>query len=306
MLEFRILGPLEVACGSDVIALGGAKQRALLACLLLHPNEVVSSDSLLDNLWGDAAPASARKIVQLYVSRLRKSLGDDALTTRSPGYVLPVEPEQLDAQRFAHIYEEAKEALAAGKAREAAETLREALELWRGPALADFLYEPWAQTHAARLEELRLAAISDRVEADLALGREAEIVGELEALIAEHPLRERLRSQLMLALYRCGRQADALTVYQDARRTLVDELGIEPRRSCASSSRRSCVRIPTSTADRPRPTRGPLRRSGASSSGASGSWPSSRPPSQTRSRDGRASSSSPGNLESARAGWSKS
>ena len=192
MLEFRILGPLEVACGSEVLALGGAKQRALLACLLLHPNEVVSSDRLLEDVWGDDAPATARKIVQLYVSRLRKTLGEGVLLTRAPGYELRVDPEQVDAIHFERLYEEGASALGTGKVREAVAALRAALALWSGPALADFVYEPFAQGEAARLEELRLTRARGADRGGPRAGPPADLVGELEALVAENPLRERL------------------------------------------------------------------------------------------------------------------
>jgi DNA-binding SARP family transcriptional activator len=225
-MEFRILGPLEVADGDVVVPLAGAKQRALLAILLLGANEVVSSDRLIDELWGEQSPESGRAALQVRVSQLRKALGDggELILTRAPGYVLRLEREQLDLHRFERLVGEAdaaEPAVAAGR-------LREALALWRGPALADLAYESFARAAIGRLEELRLAALEKRIEADLALGRHAELVAEVEALVGEHPLRERLRAQLMLALYRCGRQADALAVYRTTRRALVKELGIEP------------------------------------------------------------------------------
>ena len=224
-MEFRILGPLEVADGDVVVPLAGAKQLALLAILLLSANEVVSSDRLIDELWGEQSPESGRTALQVRVSQLRKALGGGAvILTRAPGYVLRLEREQLDLHRFEDLVGEAdaaEPAVAAGR-------LREALALWRGPALADLAYESFARAAIGRLEELRLAALEKRIEADLALGRHAELVAEVEALVAEHPLRERLRAQLMLALYRCGRQADALAVYRTTRRALIEELGIEP------------------------------------------------------------------------------
>jgi DNA-binding SARP family transcriptional activator len=244
-MEFHVLGPLEIVRQGRTLELGTGKQRALLAVLLLHRNEVVSSDRLIDALWGETAPATAPKIVQGYVSRLRKLLegenegparedsGRDAgvLLTRSPGYVLRVDDGQVDADRFAALLVQARAALAAGSALDASAVLREALELWRGPALSEFAFDPFAQEEIARLEELHLAALEERVEADLALGRDRELVAELEALVPRHPLRERLRGQLMLALYRCGRQAEALQVYQDTRGLLLEELGLEPSRS---------------------------------------------------------------------------
>ena len=229
-MDFRILGPLEVAENGRSVPLGGTKQRALLAILLLHRNEVVPTDRLIEDLWGDDLPTAAAKTVQVHVSRLRKALGGEALETRPGGYALRVEPDQLDLQRFDDLTQEGRRRLAAADAAGARSALEEALALWRGPALADFAYEPFAVTEIARLEELRIAANEDRLDADLALGRETAAVPELEALIAAHPLRERLRRQLMLALYRSGRQAEALEAYRDARGTL-DELGIEPSRA---------------------------------------------------------------------------
>src|SRR5215213_4055507 len=223
-MEFRLLGPLEVLERDRVLMVGGGKQRALLAVLLLHGNEVVSTDRLLDDRWGAAPPATAAKSIQLYVSRLRKVLGDGRLVTRPPGYVLRVDRSELDVARFERLVGEARVAdpqRAAGK-------LREALDLWRGAPLADLTYEPFAQAEIARLEELRLEAVEARVDAELATGRHAGLVGELEALVAEHPLRERLWGQLMLALYRSSRQAEALEAYRGAQRVLSDDLGLEP------------------------------------------------------------------------------
>ena len=223
-MDFRILGPLEVVEQDRPIALGGARQRALLAVLLLHANEVVSVDRLADALWSEATPRTATKTVQVYVSRLRKALGDERLVTRAPGYVLDVDRAEVDLRRFERLFAEAR-----GTApEEAAEKLRRALSLWRGSPLADLAYEPFVQTEIARLEELRWAALEQRIDADLAIGRHDELVGELEALIAEHPVRERLRGQLMLALYRSSRQAEALEAYRAAQRTLSEELGLEP------------------------------------------------------------------------------
>ena len=227
-MEFRILGPLEVWDGGREIRLGGRRPRALLAVLLLHPNEVVSADRLIDEIWGSDSPERAATALRVNVSRLRKALPHDVLTTRSPGYVLHVEPDALDLHRFERLVDEGRDLLAGGRAREASERLRDALSLWRGPPLADFAYESFAQPAIARLEEIRLAAVELRMDADLVLGRHDELVGELEALVAEQPLRERLRGSLMTALYRSGRQAEALEAYQDARRALVDGLGIEP------------------------------------------------------------------------------
>ena len=201
-----------------------------LAILLIHANEPVSADELIDELWGEHAPASPRKGLQVQVSRLRKALGEGStrLVTQPNGYLLHVEPGELDLDRCERLAAAGREALAASERGPAGEQLRAALELWRGPPLAEFAFESFAQTEIGRLEELRLALLEDRIEADLACGRNTELVGELEALVAEHPLRERLRRQLVLALYRGGRQAEALDAYRAARVTLIDELGLEP------------------------------------------------------------------------------
>ena len=227
-MELRILGPLEAVAEGRVVDIRGQKQRELLAILAVHANEVVSADRLIDELWGESPPASAVKTLQAYVSRLRKTLGGGSLTTHGHGYSLALAPGELDAERFATLLEEGRRALAAGEPDRAAGTLDAALALWRGPALADFTYASFAQPAIARLDELRLAAREERVEADLARGRHAEVIGELEQLVAQNPLRERPRAQLMLALYRSGRQAEALQVYQEGRRTLAEELGLEP------------------------------------------------------------------------------
>jgi predicted ATPase/DNA-binding SARP family transcriptional activator len=227
-MRFGILGPLLVADDRGrELALGGPKQRALLAVLLLHAREVVSSDRLINDLWGERPPASAAKNVQAYVSGLRKALGVEILLTRAGGYLLEAGPGEIDAERFRELAGDGHDALEAGDARDAAERLREALGLWRGPALADFEYEAFAQAELARLEEARLVAIEDRVEADLSLGGHAMLVGELEVLVREQPLRERPRGQLMLALYRSGRHPDALAVYRDAV-VVLEEIGLAP------------------------------------------------------------------------------
>jgi DNA-binding SARP family transcriptional activator/tetratricopeptide (TPR) repeat protein len=225
-MQFRLLGPLEVVEGDRSLALGGRKQRSLLAMLLLHANDVVPTELLVDEVWGGSPPATVAKSVQVYVSRLRKELGDGRVVTREPGYLLRVAPSELDLARFEALVAEAEGAQPAV----AAAKLREALALWRGPPLADLAYEAFAQAHATRLDDLRFTALEARIDADLASGEHARLTGELEALVAQHPLRERLRGQLMLALYRAGRQAEALAAYQAARATLVDELGIEPGR----------------------------------------------------------------------------
>ncbi len=227
-MEFRILGPLEVWHEGRPVRVGGAKERALLVVLLLHANETVSVDRLIDELWSDPPPATARKSVQVRVAGLRRALRDGALLTRGSGYLIRLDADQLDLHRFERLLSDGRGALVAGDPSTAAGTLREALALWRGPALADFAYESFAQPAIARLEELRLSALELRIEAELALGLRAQVVGELEELIAAHPLRERLRGQLMLALYQDGRQAEALDVYQRTREQLIAELGIEP------------------------------------------------------------------------------
>jgi DNA-binding SARP family transcriptional activator len=231
-VDFRLLGSLEVWDAGREVGIPGAKRRALLAILLLHRNEVVARDSLVDMLWGERPPPSAAHSLEVQVSKLRGLLGGDGsrLQTRPPGYVMRVEPGELDVERFKRLAADGHRALAAGDAQRAARVLREALAVARGPALAEFAFEPFAQGPIARLAELQAVVLEDRVDADLALGEHAELVGELEALVAAEPLRERRRLQLMLALYRCGRQGDALAAYRAARRVLVEELGLEPTR----------------------------------------------------------------------------
>jgi DNA-binding SARP family transcriptional activator len=234
-MEFQVLGPLEVHRGGQPLALGPAKQRALLAILLVHANEVVSSDRLIEELWPEP-PETAANALQVYVHKLRKALEpartrgapNAVLVTQAPGYRLRVASEELDADQFERLLRDGRAAAEAPDPAVAAATLRRALDLWRGPALADFVYDPFAQAEIARLEELRLDAIEDRIEADLALGGSADLVSELEMLISDNPLRERLRGQLMLALYRAGRQAEALEAFTAARTTLDEELGIAP------------------------------------------------------------------------------
>jgi predicted ATPase/DNA-binding SARP family transcriptional activator len=229
-MRFGILGPLEVADADGPLGIPAAKQRALLAVLLLHVNEPVSADRLIEDLWGERPPAAARKALQVQVSRLRKALGDgaDRVISQPNGYLLRTEPGELDLDRFERLAGEGREALAVGDPERAIERLREALAAWRGPALADFAFDSFAQPEIGRLGDLRLAALEDRVDADLACGRHAELVGELEALVSEHPMRERLQRQRVLALYRAGRQAEALDAYRAARARLIDELGLEP------------------------------------------------------------------------------
>lgn len=216
-MEFRILGPLEVVADGKALDVGGPKQRAVLAMLLLEANRVVSLDRLIEGLWDENPPEKAQKALQVYISQLRKLLGRERLQTKAPGYLLRVELDQLDLARFQRLQDEGR--------------LHEALSLWRGPPLSDFAYQRFAQAEIERLEELRLVCLEERIQRDLAGGLAGELVGEVEALVREHPLRERLRAQLMLALYRSGRQAEALEAYQAARHALVEELGIEPGRS---------------------------------------------------------------------------
>ncbi len=213
-LSFGVLGSLEVVDAERPIALGGPKQRALLAMLLLHANEPVSRDRLVDGIWGEHPPPSSGQTLDTYVSRLRKLLGPERIERRGAGWALLVEPGELDVDRFGRLADEGRYA--------------EALAVWRGPALADLLYEPFAQAEAERLEERRLNVLEERIDADLAAGAGPELVPELERLVGEHPLRERLLAQLMVALYRAGRQATALEVYRRATRSLAEELGLEP------------------------------------------------------------------------------
>jgi YVTN family beta-propeller protein len=230
-VEFRILGPLQVLDGARELTLGSPKERQVLAVLLLHPGEIVSRQRLIEALWGESPPPTAGNALNVHVSQLRKRLarnGGDPVATRRPGYVLDIRPHELDAMRFQRLVTDARARLAAGEVEAASRVLGEALGLWRGPALDGVELEAAARNEVARLEELRLAARMDWIDCELSLGLHEQLIGELEALVAEHPLRERLRGQLMLALYRSGRQADALRCYREARETLVAELGIEP------------------------------------------------------------------------------
>ena len=241
MLEFRILGPLEVLDGNRPVRLGGPKQRAALAILLLHANRVVSVERLADDLYAGAPPVTAVTQVQRQVSELRKLLGAQTIETRSPGYLIHVEPGGLDLDRFERW---THEAMQASEQTDAFDLLTRALGLWRGAPLADLTYESFAQTAIARLEELRLNALEERFEVELALGRAANLLPELEALIWIHPLRERLRAQLMLALYRAGRQAESLAAYRKAREKLVGEFGIEPSPLLQELERKILVQDP--------------------------------------------------------------
>jgi DNA-binding SARP family transcriptional activator/ABC-type transport system substrate-binding protein len=235
-VEFTVLGALAVSHEGRQVPLGSRKQRAVLAILLLRANEVVTPDALIDELWGEHPPPSAAHTLQVYVSRLRAGLRaggapDDVVVTRPSGYMLRVGFHELDLDRFEHLAAEGRRALEAGSAERAADKLREALATWKGAPLADLAFEPFARVDVERLEERRLAALEDRIEADLALGRHDALVAELKGLVERHPLRERLRGQLMLALYRAGRHADALATYREARDHLVGELGLEPSKA---------------------------------------------------------------------------
>ena len=231
-MEYRILGALEVAAGGEVVPVGGSRERALLALLLLRANQVVPADTLVEELWGGRPTEAAENTLRVYVSRLRKSLRgastDEVLVTQTPGYVLRVAPDELDAARFEALAAVGKERLVAGDSGAASDALRDALALWRGPALVDLADLASALPEAARLEERRLEVTEDRIEADLACGRHREVVGELELLTGLHPLRERLWGQRMIALYRSGRQAEALRAYQEVRTLLAEQLGIDP------------------------------------------------------------------------------
>ncbi|MDP8971081.1 MAG: AfsR/SARP family transcriptional regulator, partial [Actinomycetota bacterium] len=234
-MEVRILGPLEVVADGGRVSLPAGKARLLLAALVVHVGQVVSTDRLFEFLWGGQPPETAANTLQTYVSHLRQALEPTRgrrqpsrlLVTREPGYLLDVDPGQVDAVRFERLVEEARQLLRRVPG-EAAARLRTALSLWRGEPLADFTFEPFAQATITRLTELRSTALEDRVEADLALGAHEGLCGELAQLVREHPLRERLRGQLMVALYRSGRQVEALSVYTELRETLAEQLGIDP------------------------------------------------------------------------------
>src|SRR5689334_8308132 len=233
MLEFRVLGPLEVVAEEGAIRLGGPKQRATLAILLLNANRVVSVERLADDLYAGAPPVTAVTQVQRQVSELRKVLGAETIETRTPGYVLHADADGLDLERFERWTHDAAMALRRGEAQAAMDALESALALWRGAPLANLAYESFAQPAIARLEELRLVALEQQIDAGLALGRHAAMLGELEMLVWDHPLRERFRAQQMVALYRGGRQAEALDVYRKTRLALVNDLGIEPSKGLA-------------------------------------------------------------------------
>ncbi len=249
-IEFRVLGPLAVRIGGRAVAAGGPKQRALLALLLLSANRVVARERLIGELFAEQSVNSADHALRNHVSRLRKVLGaagadEPRLVARTPGYLLRVEPGELDLEHFEHLVGAGREALAGGDAAGAAESFRAAESLWQGRPLADLEFEPFARVEVERLEELRLAAVEERVDAELALGRQLALVSELEALVAEHPYRERFRAQLMLALYRSGRQAEGLDVYRQTRALLTDELGLEPGTELQELQRAILVQDPS-------------------------------------------------------------
>ena len=262
-MEFRILGPLEVDdADGNPVRLPSGRQRALLVALLLRRGEVVSMDALIDALWGERAPTTASKAVQGYVSQLRRLLGGEAaavLVTRSPGYVLHVEEEQLDAARFARLAADGQRGLEDGDAAGALVSLDAALALWRGPALAEFAFDDFAQREIQRLTERRLEVTEDRVDALLQLGRHSGLVSELESLVAANPLRERPRGQLMLALYRSGRPADALEVYKEGAR-LSRELGLDPAAELKALERAILDQDPAIAAPARRPVRTEVAR----------------------------------------------
>jgi len=232
VIDYRLLGPIEAGVNGYALDIGGQKQRALLTILLLSANRPVSRSVLVDRLWGECPPAGAQHTLEVYISRLRKTFepatSGPVVLTRPGAYLLRTPSERIDVHRFERLAGEGRRALVANAPGRAVAGLREALALWRGAPLADVSDEPFAQAEIARLNELRAGVVEDRIEADLALGGHEDVVSELEALVAAHPLRERLYQQLMIALYRCGRQAEALAVYQSARRVLTEELGIEP------------------------------------------------------------------------------
>jgi DNA-binding SARP family transcriptional activator len=231
----------------------GTARKCSSAYVSLHANEVISAEQIIDALWGETAPATARKALQVSVSRLRQILGAGVLETRAPGYLIRVQDGELDLQRFERLVAQGKQMLATGDPGRAAVLLRNALTLWRGPALVDVMYESFAQGEAGQLEELRLSCLEERIEADLALGRHADLVGELKVLIDRHPYRERLCGRLMLALYRSGRQAEALGLYRRSRDRWVDDLGIEPGPELRSLASR-ILNQDSSLAWAPRPT----------------------------------------------------
>jgi DNA-binding SARP family transcriptional activator/ABC-type transport system substrate-binding protein len=249
-VEFAVLGPVEARVDGQPLPLGGPKQRAVLAILLLHDNRPVSRDRLIEGLWGESPPRSAAHTLDDYVSRLRRTLGADRIERLPAGYVIHVESGELDLERFEALLERGRSAAAVGDATTASAVLGEALGLWRGRPLADLEYEPFAPAETQRLEDRRLLAIEGRIDAELELGRAAELVGELEGLVSDHPFRERLLGQLMLALYRAGQQAAALEAFRAARRRFASELGIDPAPQLALLERQILEHDPSLSVDR--------------------------------------------------------
>ena len=257
MTDFRLLGPLEVVEAGEPVALPAGQPSALLARLLLDANRALSVEVLVDAIWGESPPGSARKVLQAYVSQLRKLVGAERVETRPGGYAVRVQAEELDLARFEELTEAAR---TTADPERRSSLLADALALWRGPALAEFRAEPFAPTAARRLDDLRISALEQRIDADLALGRHEQVVPELEALVAQEPLREQPRRQLMLALYRSGRQAEALAHFREGRRVVVEELGLEPGNALQELERAILRRDPALDV-RPEPTmvrRGPV------------------------------------------------
>ena len=251
-IDVRLLGPLEVDVSGERVLFEGAKQRTLFVALALRAPEAVSVDELLEALWGDTQPGGAVQALQKHISRLRQRLGEGApLHHRGSGYALEVDPLALDSRRFEELLQRARAALARDEAERAAADLREALAMWRGDALAEHRFDDFAQREIARLEELRVETIEERLAAELAAGASADLVGELQALVAEYPLRERLRAQLMVALYRTGRQAEALETMREGRELMVDELGIEPGPDLRTLERMILAQDPELMVERP-------------------------------------------------------
>jgi predicted ATPase/DNA-binding SARP family transcriptional activator len=237
-VEFRVLGPMEVLTGGRPIELSARRPRTLLAALLLRAGEVVPADALVETVWGGAAPASSASVLRMYVTQVRRALGDGRVVTKPPGYLLVVEEGELDSERFERLFVDGRKALADGNPRLARSLCGSALELWRGDAFADLAGEGFVNHEAARLDELRLSCLESRIDADLQLGRHDGVLAELEQLVALNPLREGVRAQLMLALYRSSRQADALAAYREGRTAMVDELGLEPGAALRELERR--------------------------------------------------------------------
>jgi DNA-binding SARP family transcriptional activator len=259
-MEVAILGPLVVRCDGREVAIGAAKQRALFTMLLLRRGQLVPIETLMDQLWDGRPPVTAMKVVQVYVSQLRKVLGEGIIDTQPGGYRLRIEPDSLDAARFENLLIRGQALLSAGDARQAGIVLREALAMWRGPPLAEFRFEAFARGEIGRLEELRLVAVELRIEADLAVGQHHAVVAELEPLVREHPTREGLLRLYLLALYRTGRQADALAATRRSERPCPRIWVWTRANRCRTCRRRSCATTPRSPR-RPHRSRG--RRSGS-------------------------------------------